>query len=208
MAWSSKFIANIWKFIPMSLPTGSGPLIPRMDPTKSSSFRRTPLCSNFFQYMYRQPQPNLQDVEFPVFAGLAEAAEKYVMYAALPAIMIKMEDCAAKYPLEVLNYAARHDHKALANHAARMSMALPVAQAVAILSPDTLAKWAMFYDQWHARARNLLASCIENQPRNVVVAIAEINRCVRDPKLCYTTRARLTYSHTNLFAFLDSEFMT
>jgi hypothetical protein len=44
-----------------------------------------------FQYMYRQPQPNLQLVEFPVFIRLAEAAEKYVVYSALPVIMIRMK---------------------------------------------------------------------------------------------------------------------
>jgi hypothetical protein len=44
-----------------------------------------------FQYMYRQPQPDLKSVDFPIFAGLAEAAEKYVVYSALPAIAIKMK---------------------------------------------------------------------------------------------------------------------
>jgi hypothetical protein len=41
--------------------------------------------------MYRQPQPDLKSVDFPIFAGLAEAAEKYVVYSALPAIAIKMK---------------------------------------------------------------------------------------------------------------------
>jgi hypothetical protein len=41
--------------------------------------------------MYRQPQPDLKSVEFPVFAGLAEAAEKYVVYSALPAVATQMQ---------------------------------------------------------------------------------------------------------------------
>ncbi|KAK7057955.1 hypothetical protein R3P38DRAFT_2843831 [Favolaschia claudopus] len=44
-----------------------------------------------FQYMYRQPQPNLNVVEFPVVAGLAEAAEKYVVYSALEWCKMKMK---------------------------------------------------------------------------------------------------------------------
>jgi hypothetical protein len=35
------------------------------------------------QYMYRQPQPNLQQVNFETLAAVAEAAEKYQVYAAI-----------------------------------------------------------------------------------------------------------------------------
>jgi hypothetical protein len=43
-----------------------------------------------FQYMYRQPQPDLRNVEFEVFAGLAEAAEKYAVHSALTLCRLKM----------------------------------------------------------------------------------------------------------------------
>ncbi|KAJ6593013.1 hypothetical protein B0H19DRAFT_1088984 [Mycena capillaripes] len=94
-----------------------------------------------FQYMYRQPQPDLQLVEFSTFAGLAEAAEKYVVYSTLPAVMIKMRESVSQYPLDVLNYAARHSHKGLANQAAHVAIGFPLTQAVSILAPDTLVKW-------------------------------------------------------------------
>ncbi|KAJ6592920.1 hypothetical protein B0H19DRAFT_1365207 [Mycena capillaripes] len=94
-----------------------------------------------FQYMYRQPQPNLQLVEFPIFAGLAEAVEKYVVYSALPATMGKMKEYVSKHPLHVLDYAAKHDHKELANEAARLSIGLPMSQAMAALATDTFIKW-------------------------------------------------------------------
>ncbi|KAJ7744626.1 hypothetical protein B0H16DRAFT_1322138, partial [Mycena metata] len=70
-----------------------------------------------FQYMYRQPQPVLKDVQFEVCAGLAEAAEKYVVYSATPATKLRMSDSVVKHPLEVLNYAARHNHDELADEA-------------------------------------------------------------------------------------------
>jgi hypothetical protein len=44
-----------------------------------------------FQYMYRQLPPNLQDVEFTICAGLAEAAEKYYVYSALNLCRNKMK---------------------------------------------------------------------------------------------------------------------
>jgi DNA-binding transcriptional regulator YbjK len=43
-----------------------------------------------FQYMYRQRQPELKDVTFKVLAGLAEAAEKYVVPAALDCCLHKI----------------------------------------------------------------------------------------------------------------------
>ncbi|KAJ6592909.1 hypothetical protein B0H19DRAFT_975629, partial [Mycena capillaripes] len=36
-----------------------------------------------FQFMYPQPPPDVRTLEFKIFASLAEAAEKYVVYAAL-----------------------------------------------------------------------------------------------------------------------------
>jgi len=137
-----------------------------------------------FQYMYRQPQPNLQPVDFSVFAGLAEAAEKYVVYAALPAVMARMKEYISRHPVDVLDYAAKHDHKELgseaarscisehplnaldyaaktdlkelANEAARLSIALPISKAASILAPPTFTKWMSYYDQWHSEARKTL----------------------------------------------------
>ena len=43
-----------------------------------------------FQHMYRQRQPDLKDVKFEVLAGLAEAAEKYVVPAALDCCLNKI----------------------------------------------------------------------------------------------------------------------
>ncbi|KAJ6535803.1 hypothetical protein DFH09DRAFT_931673 [Mycena vulgaris] len=94
-----------------------------------------------FQFMSRQPQPVLKDVEFTTFAGLAEAAEKYVVYSALPAVMIKMKESVATHPLQVLEHAARHSHKELANEAAHLSIARPSAEAVSILTPANMARW-------------------------------------------------------------------
>ncbi|KAF7362555.1 hypothetical protein MVEN_00603700 [Mycena venus] len=143
-----------------------------------------------FQYMYRQPQPDLSSVDFLTFAGLAEAVEKYVVYSALPAVAIQMKASVANHPLQVLDYAARHNHKDLANEAARLSLGLPWAEAVSVLAPDTLVGWATFYDKWHTSARSLLSLFItahHYNNNNLAVLVA----CVRDPKLCFTHRQTL-----------------
>ncbi|KAJ7189071.1 hypothetical protein C8R46DRAFT_1056528 [Mycena filopes] len=106
-----------------------------------------------FQYMYRQPQPVLKEFSFELCAKLAEAAEKYLVYSAMPATKLRMQASVVEHPLEVLNYAARHNHTELADEAAKQSMSRRVAQAVGILAPDTLVKWADFYDRWQAFTR-------------------------------------------------------
>jgi hypothetical protein len=44
-----------------------------------------------FQFMYPQPQPDLHTLPFPTLAALAEAAEKYMVYAALTVCRMRME---------------------------------------------------------------------------------------------------------------------
>ncbi|KAJ7897694.1 hypothetical protein B0H14DRAFT_2283433, partial [Mycena olivaceomarginata] len=98
-----------------------------------------------FQYMYRQPQPDLRIVDFPVAAALAEAAGKYMVYSAVPAVISRMSEaarsCISKYPLHVLDYAAKYGQKELANEAARLTVGLPISTAASILTPPTLLKW-------------------------------------------------------------------
>ncbi|KAJ7744583.1 hypothetical protein B0H16DRAFT_851181 [Mycena metata] len=97
-----------------------------------------------FQYMYRQPQPDLRDVEFGVFAGLAEAAEKYVVYSALGWCRMRMKESTTTHPLQVLDYAVKHGHVDLANESAQQSMlssACGVAEAMDSLAPSTFKKW-------------------------------------------------------------------
>lgn len=54
-----------------------------------------------FQYMYPQPQPDLQHVNFRVFVALAETVEKYEVYSALPAVRTRMR-CVPLSPIQSL----------------------------------------------------------------------------------------------------------
>ncbi|KAJ7496463.1 hypothetical protein FB451DRAFT_1019366 [Mycena latifolia] len=102
-----------------------------------------------FQYMYRQPQPDLEAVEFRIFAGLAEAAEKYGVHSALGWCRAKMKASTAAHPLEVLNYAVRHGHISLANESAPHSMGHAVSDAMEILAPDTFKTWVRVVQPAH-----------------------------------------------------------
>ncbi|KAK7057860.1 hypothetical protein R3P38DRAFT_2843401 [Favolaschia claudopus] len=164
-----------------------------------------------FQYMYRQPQPNLKPVQFRVLLGLAEAAEKYVVYSALPAIMIQMHEQLPNYPLHILNFGARHNHRELANEAARLSVGLPISDAAEYMTPDTFKRWIKFYDSWHSSARVALFQVIQTANSNRYT----LAQCIRDPQLCYKYGSTLggldEYEpgepRSNAFLFLSGEFM-
>ncbi|KAJ7288884.1 hypothetical protein C8J57DRAFT_522873 [Mycena rebaudengoi] len=156
-----------------------------------------------FQYMYRQPQPDLRNVEFEVFAGLAEAAEKYAVHSALTLCRLKMSESIPAHPLEVLDYAERHGHDDLANESARQSMGLGVTKALEVLAPDTFRAWVQFYDRWQNETRLTIAKfqvqCSERwqnetatrittaknsgkvSTKNFVAALDIMKRCLQSP---------------------------
>ncbi|KAJ7844206.1 hypothetical protein B0H13DRAFT_2096900 [Mycena leptocephala] len=106
----------------------------------------------------------------------ASAAEKYMVYAALTVCRMRMEDAIPAHPLEVLLYALRHDHIALANESAQQSMGLSPAHALEILPPETFRTWIQFYERWHrATVKSLLY--MATFPQHLPL----VQRCAADP---------------------------
>ncbi|KAJ7431923.1 hypothetical protein B0H11DRAFT_2261258 [Mycena galericulata] len=137
------------------------------------------------------PQPDLRGVDFEVCTRLAEAAEKYLVYSAAPAAKLRLQASVVEHPLEVLDYAARHNHIELASEAARCSMGLPVVEAVRILSPDALAEWAKFYDEWHEASRGVIARYV-NLTKNLPYGFSgPLVACVGDPNPCQNQKENM-----------------
>ncbi|TFL00279.1 hypothetical protein BDV98DRAFT_482215, partial [Pterulicium gracile] len=70
------------------------------------------------QFMRRQPQPNVAEMDFATLERLAEAAEKYEVYSATQLLKFAMRSFAKDYPSKVLLYASRHGYTDLAIDAA------------------------------------------------------------------------------------------
>ncbi|KIM92257.1 hypothetical protein PILCRDRAFT_83487 [Piloderma croceum F 1598] len=83
------------------------------------------------QYMYRQRQPDLADIKFPILADLAEAAEKYEVYSAMTICNVHMRYAIQGYPVEVLGYAFKHDYPKLMDEAAPLTIDMPVDKVTA-----------------------------------------------------------------------------
>ncbi|KAJ7147209.1 hypothetical protein C8R46DRAFT_965946 [Mycena filopes] len=110
-----------------------------------------------FQYMYPQPQPDLNGLEFAVLAGLAEAAEKYSVYSARGWCSTKMKESAAQHPLQVLEYAVKYGQPDLATEAAQHSITISVAEALDVLTPSTFVKWILFQERYNKEKLNFLS---------------------------------------------------
>jgi len=151
-----------------------------------------------FQFMYRRPQPDLHALEFKTFAGLAEAAEKYVMYSALTLCRLKMEDYISIHSLEVLTYAVRHGYVDLANESARRSMGCGVAEAMDVLPPDIFRTWVLFHEKWHKKIFQGLTDMLYYDAH-----IPLVRRCIAVPNPICTFRQELDVASFKSKRFLS-----
>ncbi|KAF8647237.1 hypothetical protein AX16_006829 [Volvariella volvacea WC 439] len=109
-----------------------------------------------FQYMYRQPPPDLSPsteggpgVAFEVLAGLAEAAEKYRVYYAIDGCKRAMREAISEHPFEVMKWAIKHKHTKIIDQSAEAALALHNASPKTILEPGLYLAWTEYILSWH-----------------------------------------------------------
>ncbi|KAK0218155.1 hypothetical protein IW262DRAFT_1463601 [Armillaria fumosa] len=116
------------------------------------------------QYMYRQPPPDLSEIEFSRVADLAEAAEKYRVYFAIDACKRSMwyaapssvkcshlagsSDAIPQHSFEVLTWAVKHKHSKIIDLAAQRTVSLPTDNICEAISPPILAPWLQYHKHW------------------------------------------------------------
>jgi hypothetical protein len=96
----------------------------------------------FLQLMSHQEPPNLMSLEFNILASLAEAVEKYQVFSAMAICDVCMRIALPHHPLEVLNYAARHNRVETMNAAAIESIGLKMSEVRKHLSQEVIVIWA------------------------------------------------------------------
>ncbi|KAG6847383.1 hypothetical protein H0H93_008531 [Arthromyces matolae] len=94
-----------------------------------------------FQFMRpkRHPTLALETIEFHLLEKVAEAAEKYEVFAAMNICFIRMEQALPTHPVEVLNYGAKHGYRTLIDTATPYILDLPLESVVQLLSVTVLA---------------------------------------------------------------------
>ncbi|EIM91739.1 uncharacterized protein STEHIDRAFT_47897, partial [Stereum hirsutum FP-91666 SS1] len=94
-----------------------------------------------FGFIYPRRHPSLLDVEFGVLQDVAEAAEKYKVYAAMNHCQMCMTQRVAEYGPEVAVYAAKHGYLSLLDSAAPHALKISLGEMADLLPPHLLASW-------------------------------------------------------------------
>ncbi|KAK2459285.1 hypothetical protein APHAL10511_008706 [Amanita phalloides] len=114
-----------------------------------------------FSFMYPERQPSLKKISFRVMADLAEAAEKYEVFAAMATCHTHMTAEIEKHSLAVLVYAAKHDYPELLDKSAMMVIGQPLDSVVDRMPPAVAVVWIRYYQKW----RDFLVLQLHNGPR-------------------------------------------
>lgn len=114
-----------------------------------------------FQFVHPARQPSVVSLELDWFFALAEAAEKYEVYGAMNTCRTRMYQILNPRPMEVLNYAIKHDYPDIIDQVAPISISRPSAlteAADALTHPGALRVWLKYYAQWASLTKEALRS--------------------------------------------------
>ncbi|KAK7464232.1 hypothetical protein VKT23_006398 [Stygiomarasmius scandens] len=100
-----------------------------------------------FQYTYHRLPPDLDNLKFRELMTLAEAAEKYVIHYARKLCVLQMSKFISKHPLELLAFAAEHDHETLMYEVAPLLIAKPLSEIAYLLPSSLYIPWSLYHDQ-------------------------------------------------------------
>ncbi|KAF7978064.1 hypothetical protein HWV62_1703 [Athelia sp. TMB] len=101
-----------------------------------------------FQFMYPPKQPDLKKIEFKQLADLAEAAEKYQVYAAMGVCNMCMSEAYLEHSLEVMIYGMRHGYADIVDKAEKKALEVSPTLAFECLTPQIYIAWTRYYAQW------------------------------------------------------------
>ncbi|KAH0581491.1 hypothetical protein H2248_011206 [Termitomyces sp. 'cryptogamus'] len=101
-----------------------------------------------FQFVYPRRHPTLLETPFLILAKVSEAAEKYQVFAAMNICNIRMEQALPRFPVEVLNYAAKHGYPNLVEAAVPCLLDMPMEIVVQKLSDSLVVPWVVFRQRW------------------------------------------------------------
>lgn len=110
-----------------------------------------------FQFVYPQRHPHLRGTPFDVLSPLAEAAEKYQVFAAMNICYVRMNEVLPEHAVEVSNYASRHGYKEILSAAAPSLLDIPLAEIVKALSAELVVPWVCYREAWSSAALKALS---------------------------------------------------
>ncbi|GLB39476.1 hypothetical protein LshimejAT787_0606380 [Lyophyllum shimeji] len=111
-----------------------------------------------FQYIYPQRHPDLESTPFDTLAPLAEAAEKYEVFAAMNICKIRMKNFLPNHAIDIFNYASKHGYADILALAAPFLLDIPLEEILETLSVHLYKPWVCYRQAWSRAARKAIMS--------------------------------------------------
>ncbi|KAF9472919.1 hypothetical protein BDN70DRAFT_817966, partial [Pholiota conissans] len=112
-------------------------------------------------------QPSVADLSSNLFFEVAEAAEKYIVYAAMNVCITTMRYVLKSDSPEVLNHCYKHGYTNLIDQAASNMLSRSLTEAaIKLTAPGLLQRWTFYYGQWHDAIQDAISKLEKNMPRD------------------------------------------
>jgi len=100
-----------------------------------------------FRFCYPERHPDVEAMKFDALALLAEAAEKYQVFAAMNICKIYMKKLVPKLAPHILGYAARHDYQDILDIAAPLVVVQEnLSETLPKLPADMIMRWIKYFE--------------------------------------------------------------
>ncbi|KAJ4481990.1 hypothetical protein J3R30DRAFT_2110476 [Lentinula aciculospora] len=101
-----------------------------------------------FQFIYPRPTPDLCKMDFQPLMLLAEAAEKYAVFALISSCRYSLKSFLNAYPVQILKFAARHDYNEIVEELAPILLDIPLSELPDSLPSHIYKQWSIYRERW------------------------------------------------------------
>ncbi|KIK52017.1 hypothetical protein GYMLUDRAFT_100896 [Collybiopsis luxurians FD-317 M1] len=100
-----------------------------------------------FQFVYPRQFPSLRSLDLDSLLLLAEAAEKYQVFAACITCVYQLRDFEQEHPKRILEFAAKHDYHELIEDVQPILADTPLKELADILPDGVFKDWSFFRER-------------------------------------------------------------
>ncbi|KAF5380020.1 hypothetical protein D9615_006292 [Tricholomella constricta] len=101
-----------------------------------------------FRFIYPEPQPDLEEIDFSVLIMLAEAAEKYQVYSAVNICSIHLTKRLPEQSEEILVHALKHSNRKIVARAAPLLLGRSLEDVLLKVPQPYQILWIRYHAQW------------------------------------------------------------
>ncbi|KAF9478262.1 hypothetical protein BDN70DRAFT_880225 [Pholiota conissans] len=101
-----------------------------------------------FQFVYPRRHPDLEDLVFELVIQVAEAVEKYEVFAAMNTCRLRLRHFITKHAAEVMGHFVRHNYSSMVDECVPHIARSPLIDVLELLPPECVLPWLLYQDAW------------------------------------------------------------